>query len=132
MSEKRFASRKQTPMLTDAEVTQTAKKVVRKVAEPVLAGERITAQIWRAAIRLGLSYSKTKAYWYGDRRRIAHSEFQNLKARVDALHAQAAYRKAVLDDLEIARARACAAVGFDGARPELAVAGLRPERQGAL
>ena len=114
-SEKRSASRtRQLVMLTDAKVSTDAQEIVRSAAEPVRPGERICAQIWRAATRLDLSYAKTKAYWYAERRRVSHSEFENLKARLDALQERAEYRKAILDDMDKALLRARTVVGEDG------------------
>ena len=113
LSELRPASRTQARMRTDAEITADAQQLVRKAAEPAQVGERICAQMWRAAQRLDLSYSKTKAYWYGERRRIAASEYENLKARVDAINARAEAVKELRDDVEAARVRARRAVGLD-------------------
>ena len=110
-SEKQSASGTQARMRTDAEITADAQQLVRKAAEPAAVCERICAQMWRAAQRLDLSYSKTKAYWYGERRRIAASEYENLKARVDAINARAEAVKELRDDVATARVRARAAVG---------------------
>ena len=112
-SEKQSASRTRPAMRTDAEIAADAQQLVRKAAEPAQVGERICAQMWRAAQRLDLSYSKTKAYWYGERRRIAASEYENLKARVDAINARAEAVKELRDDVEAARVRARRAVGLD-------------------
>ena len=111
LSELRPASRTRPAMRTDAEITADARQLVREAVMPAEIGERICAQVWRAAQRLGLSYSKTKAYWYGERRRIAASEYENLKARVDAINARAEAVKELRDDVATARVRARAAVG---------------------
>src|SRR5437868_6171442 len=40
------------------------RRLVRRAAEPPVAGESIKAQIARAARRLGFSYGRAKRYWY--------------------------------------------------------------------
>lgn len=103
-------------MRTDRDVTLEAQELVRQAAQPgTETGERICAAIRRASHRLGLSYGKTKAYWYAERRRVSHAEFANLKARLETLNERAEYRKAVLDDADKALSRARRVVGEAGA-----------------
>ena len=77
-----------------------------RAAAPAVLGEQKCALINRAARRLDISYAKAKAYIYRERKRIAADEYLNIKAKLDALDQHAEYRKAVLDDLAQAHARA--------------------------
>jgi hypothetical protein len=114
-ADKPSASRTQLRMFTDAEITQEARGIVRSAAEPVETDELICARVRRSSQRLGISYSKAKAYWYGERKKIAASELRNLQARFEQLSEQAEYRKAVLDDMDKALGRARRVIGESGA-----------------
>lgn len=101
-------------MFTDAEITQEARGIVRQAAEPVATDELICARVRRSSQRLGITYSKAKAYWYGERKKIAASELRNLQARFEQLSERDEYRKAVLDDMDKALSRARRVAGVAG------------------
>ena len=58
--------------------------LIRRAAEPRPVGDSVKAAIRRAAYRLGLSFARCKAIWYGEARRIEAHEMdalRNLAAR---------------------------------------------------
>ena len=89
-------------MYTAEAVADRMQQVVRRAAEPVTAGERVTGRIERAARRLGLTRTQVKRLWYREQRSVpAHvalwllefdrrasrqdDELQALKARIREL-----------------------------------------------
>ena len=127
ITEKNSASRTQQglrPVDRD-QINAEVRDMMFRAALPAVPGEQKCALIRRAAQRLDISYGKAKAYWYGERKRIAADEYVNLRARLDALDDRAEYRKAVLDDLAQAHARASRVLQMEGreARPGIAPLG---------
>lgn len=84
---------------------------LRRLAEPVRAGESIKALIGKAARRANMSYSRVRELWYGRAKVSAdeiervrgllraksqedvHEEIAALRARLEALEAQIASRR---------------------------------------
>ena|ERR1700682_1189124 len=56
-----------------------AQNLVRRCAEPRLAGDQMKAAILRASRRLGFPFNRTKDIWYGDARRIDAAEMDRLR-----------------------------------------------------
>lgn len=52
---------------------------LRRLAEPIPAGDRIKAQIARAARKAGLTYSRAFEIWYGRARRIDAHELDAIR-----------------------------------------------------
>lgn len=86
-------------MLSASDVTLEARQLVMLAAEPAQIGERTTAQIRRAATRLGLSYGQCKGYWYAERRCVAGHEIENLRLLVREIQDRRNERRALLDDM---------------------------------
>jgi hypothetical protein len=59
---------------------------VRQCAEPRPAGDQVGAAILRASRRLGLSFTRTKDFWYGDARRIDAAEMDRLRHVAEKKH----------------------------------------------
>ena len=58
-----------------------AQSLVRKVAEPVPAGDSVKAAIVRASRRLKWNYNRVKSLWYADERaRVSGDELNQLRA----------------------------------------------------
>ena len=54
-------------MVTTAEdVQEEISKLLKRLADPVEAGESVKACIRRASMRAGLTYTQTKRGWYGE------------------------------------------------------------------
>jgi len=67
-----------------------ASALVRRVAEPRPAGDKVKAAIVRAARRLGFPVSRTKDLWYRDARRIDAHEMDRLRERAARVEARLA------------------------------------------
>ena len=126
-TEKISASRTQQRLkLVDRDqIAAEVRAMMFQAALPAVPGEQKCALIRRAAMRLDMSYGKAKAYIYGERKRIAADEYLNIKAKLDELDQRAEYRKAVLDDLAQAHARARRVLRMESreARPSIAPLG---------
>lgn len=57
-----------------------ATDILRELAEPWSAGDRVKCGIDRAAKRAGLSYVRAREIWYGNARRIEAGEYERLKS----------------------------------------------------
>lgn len=58
---------------------------LRRLAEPIPAGDRVKQQIARAARRAGLTYSRARSLWYGNGRRIEAVELEAIRAAGGAI-----------------------------------------------
>lgn len=57
-----------------------AQSLLRKVAEPVPAGDSVKAAICRASRRLRWNFNRTKSLWYGDQRaKVSGDELNQLR-----------------------------------------------------
>lgn len=62
------------------EMSDEAGELLRKLSEPRPVGDSVKSAIARAARRLRWSYTRTKAIWYAEARRIDASEMDQLRA----------------------------------------------------
>lgn len=69
---------------TADEVMSEVRTAVRDTVGPRSPGETIERSIERAAFRLGISYSRAWAYWYGKVRNVPADEYLNIRARAEA------------------------------------------------
>ena len=61
---------------------------LRRLAEPISAGDRVKAQIARAARKAGLSFTRATDLWYGNARAIRAEELEAIRnAQVKRRHA---------------------------------------------
>ena len=58
---------------------------VREASEPAQPGEHIGQRIRRAAKRLGLSESRAKRFWYGEKTRVSAAEYLSVQDRLHAI-----------------------------------------------
>jgi hypothetical protein len=80
---------------TSEQVQDEISKLLRRLADPVEAGESVKACIRRASMRAGLSYGQTKRCWYKEMRNIpAHvaDEIRDRAAAHDRRLQQAAFQ----------------------------------------
>lgn len=80
----------------EARMTAIALEVaerLRRLAEPIPAGDRVKTQIARAARRAGLPYGRTRDLWYQRTRRIDGCELDAIR------HAESARLQESSDDL---------------------------------
>jgi hypothetical protein len=77
---------------------------LKALAEPPVIGDRVKAQIARAARAAGISYTRAFDLWYGKARRIDAFELDAIRAAKAARHARAESRSyeltALATDLE--------------------------------
>ncbi|MCJ2051199.1 hypothetical protein [Methylobacterium sp. J-070] len=97
---------------------------LRELARPFLSGDRVKAQIGRAARRSGLTYWRAFDVWYGKARRIEAAEIEAIRAaRATRAQEEARDEYSIL----LARIAACeAALGL----PAADVAGTRDHAPG--
>lgn len=57
-------------MTTAEDVQDEISRLLKKLADPVTAGESVKACIRRASMRAGLTYGQTRKYWYREIRNI--------------------------------------------------------------
>lgn len=69
---------------TADQVMSEVRTAVRDTVGPRSPGETMERAIERAAFRLGISYSRAWAYWYGKVRNIPADEYLNIRARAEA------------------------------------------------
>jgi len=80
---------------TAEEIQDEIARLLRRLADPVVAGESVKACIRRASTRAGLSYGQTKRCWYKEMRNIpAHvaDEIRERAAAHDRRLQQAAFQ----------------------------------------
>lgn len=71
-------------MVTAHDVVAEVRTTVRDTVGPRFPGETIERALERAATRLGISYSRAWAYWYGKVRQVPAEELLNIRARAVA------------------------------------------------
>lgn len=101
-----------------SEISSEAAVLVRQWAGPRQPSDSVKTLIRRAARRLGFSYSRTKAIWYGEARAVLAGEMDALRKREKRGHAETdieALRRRI-DHLE--RHLAIADAAETGARPD--------------
>ncbi len=69
---------------TAEQVNAEMSALLRRLAEPVSAGESIKACIRRAATRAGLTYGQTKRIWYAETKIITAQIADQLRERASA------------------------------------------------
>jgi hypothetical protein len=69
--------------ISNAEIVERIGFYLRRIAEPVRAGETISDQIVRVASIVGLSRTRVKDIWYGDARTIGAAEYIGVKEAFD-------------------------------------------------
>jgi len=69
---------------TADEVMAEVRTAVKDTVGPRSPGETMERALERAAYRIGISYSRAWAYWYGKVRQIPADEYLNIKARAAA------------------------------------------------
>ena len=90
----------------EPDLIQQCQGIVRHAAEPWSPGEGIEAGIRRSARRTGLSYRRTRTFWYAQPCRLLWAEVTRLHAWHDAWLARRLARlNAELDRLEAEQAR---------------------------
>ncbi len=67
------------PVPSDGELLQQCQGIVRQAAEPWAPGEGVEAGIRRAARRTGLSYRRTRTFWYAQPCRLLALEVERLR-----------------------------------------------------
>jgi hypothetical protein len=72
------------PSSPHASSIEEAQALIRRCAEPRPAGDLAKAAIRRASQRLEIPYSRTRAIWYGEARRIDAEEMDRLRCGAEA------------------------------------------------
>ncbi|TNC14881.1 hypothetical protein FF100_04700 [Methylobacterium terricola] len=74
---------------------------LKQLAEPIPAGDKIKAQINRAARAAGLSYARAWGIWYGKARRIDAHELEAIRAAKIRREKEASYElESIASDFE--------------------------------
>lgn len=107
MSDKRLGS-------SDMSSVAEASILVRRLAEPRPAGDKVKAAIVRAARRCGLTYVRTREIWYENARRIEAREMDELRRRAERAEVELAIANLV------ALRRSLATTDSDFHRPQIA------------